>query len=287
MSETSQPATDVEAALGARYVASKSGLELPKVWRQTPLTVVIPTYNEAENLAAVIRAVTELPLDGLSILVVDDNSPDGTGCLAEELAKSFNSAQTRTDRTGRMGVLHRTRKDGLGRAYIAGMTHALEEGAEYVLQMDADGSHPHTVIPAMLGTALATGADIIVGSRYVTSGSIDTEWSWHRKLLSAFANLYVNRILGTRIRDVTAGFNLWKRSTLTAIDLETVRGSAYSFQVEMKYRAVRHGFLFVEIPIHFTERAAGRSKMNFAVQLESAWMPWRLRFTRYESDHLD
>lgn len=278
MSESSPSAAGAEVVMDARCIATRPRPELLGAWRQTPLTVVIPTYNEAKNLAAIIRAVTELPLDRLSILVVDDNSPDGTGQLAEELAKSFNTAQVCTDRIGRMNVIHRTKKDGLGRAYIAGITRALEEGAEYVLQMDADGSHPPTAIPAMLGTALITGADVIVGSRYVTCGSIDTDWSWYRKMLSAFANFYVNRILGTRIRDVTAGFNLWKGSTLAAIDMENIRGSAYSFQVEMKYRAIRHGFLLVEIPIHFTERAAGRSKMSFAVQLESAWTPWLLRF---------
>lgn len=279
MSESS-PLADLEAALEAGRVTTKSGLELPEAWRHMPLTVVIPTYNEAENLTAVISAVAELPLVCLSILVVDDDSPDGTGQLAEELAKDYNIIQARADRTGRMSVLHRATKDGLGRAYVAGMARALEERAEYVLQMDADGSHPPTAIPAMLGTALATGADVIVGSRYVTGGSIDTDWSWHRKLLSAFANFYVNRILGTRIRDVTAGFNLWKRSTLADLSLDTIRGSAYSFQVEMKYRAVRRGFLLVEIPIHFTERAAGRSKMSLSVQLESAWRPWLLRITR-------
>ncbi len=279
MSE-SNPLVDLEVALDTKRSIVSPVLKLPEIWRHTPLTVIIPTYNEAENLPAVISAVAELSLSCLSILVVDDNSPDGTGRLAEELAKSYNAAQARVGRAGRMSVLHRTTKDGLGRAYVAGMAHALEEGAEYVLQMDADASHPHTVIPAMLGTALATGADVIVGSRYVTGGSIDTDWSWHRKLLSAFANFYVNRILGTRIRDVTAGFNLWKRSTLADLDLGTIRGSAYSFQVEMKYRTVRRGFLLIEIPIHFTERAAGRSKMSLAVQLESAWSPWLLRFAR-------
>ncbi|HEV7977015.1 polyprenol monophosphomannose synthase [Amycolatopsis sp.] len=257
-----------------------SPTELPAAWRSTAITVVIPTYNEADNLPAVIAAVTGIGLDGLSILVVDDNSPDGTGKLADELAEGYNKTQAESDRPGRMNVLHRAEKDGLGRAYIAGMTQALEDGAQYVVQMDADGSHPYTAIPAMLGAALATGADVVTGSRYVSGGSVDADWSWRRKALSAFANFYVNRILRTRIRDVTSGFNLWHRATLEALDLKTIKGSSYSFQVEMKYRASQDDRVLLEIPIHFVERAAGSSKMTLAVQLESAWRPWRLLFTR-------
>lgn len=281
MSETS-PHRAVEApgeAAGGASPGTRRGADLPAAWRDTAITVVTPTYNEADNLPQVIEAVTEIGLDRLSIVVVDDNSPDGTGKLADELADDYNIAQARANRFGRMDVVHRAGKEGLGRAYIAGMSRALDEGAEYVVQMDADGSHPCTAIPAMLGAALATGADVVVGSRYVSGGSVDTDWSWRRKALSAFANFYVNRILGTRIRDVTSGFNLWHRSTLNELDLHTIQGSAYSFQVEMKYRATHCGRVLLEVPIHFVERSAGRSKMTLAVQLESAWRPWKLLFT--------
>lgn len=277
MSETS-PHRAAEADGDSPGARCRVGL--PAAWRDTAITVVTPTYNEADNLPRVIEAMTEIGLDGLSILVVDDNSPDGTGKLADRLADDYNTAQARGNRSGRMNVVHRAGKEGLGRAYIAGMTRALDDGAEYIVQMDADGSHPYTAIPAMLGAALATGADVVVGSRYVAGGSVDTDWSWRRKALSAFANFYVNCILGTRIRDVTSGFNLWHRSTLNELDLRTIQGSAYSFQVEMKYRASQCGRVLLEIPIHFVERSAGRSKMTLAVQLESAWRPWSLLFTR-------
>lgn len=248
--------------------------DMPPPWRAVPLTIVVPTYNEADNLPGVVRVLTALPLDNLSILVVDDNSPDGTGELADKLAAQLNA-----DKPGRMHVLHRTGKTGLGSAYIAGMTRAVELGAEYVVQMDADGSHPADAIPGMLGTALATDAGVVVGSRYVPGGSVDESWSWRRKALSAWANFYVNAILRVRVRDVTAGFNLWRSDTLAAIGLDTIRSGAYGFQVEMKYRAKEAGNAMVEVPIHFTERAAGESKMSLSVQLESAIRPWQIRFS--------
>jgi dolichol-phosphate mannosyltransferase len=278
MTENSRSSSKLPVDRSSEVVPNPDWADLPDSWRDTALTVVVPTYNEVENLRAVIDALAAVPLNALSILVVDDNSPDKTGELAEELATAYNDGQKQLDRSGRMSVLHRTTKDGLGRAYVAGMKLALERGAEYVVQMDADGSHPPATIPAMLGTALLAGAGIVVGSRYVSGGSVDADWSWQRKALSAFANFYVNRILGTRIRDITAGFNLWHKSVLTAVNLETVRGSAYSFQVELKYRTVQQGALLVELPIHFVDRTAGDSKMDLAVQLESAWRPWQLRF---------
>ncbi|MGK3941230.1 polyprenol monophosphomannose synthase [Streptomyces caeruleatus] len=236
------------------------------------VTVVMPTYNEAANLPRMAEAVLQLPLDGLHLKIVDDSSPDGTGRIAEELAEKYNA-----DGRRRMSVLHRTEKDGLGRAYVAGMTAALDEGAAYVVQMDADGSHPVEAVPRMLGTALASGVGLVVGSRYVEGGSLDEEWGRHRVLLSRFANRYARTVLGTKIRDITAGFNLWSAATLRDIDLATLDSAGYSFQVELKFKAVRAGHSAVEIPIRFEERTEGVSKMNLATQIESAVMPVRLR----------
>ncbi|MEV6779237.1 polyprenol monophosphomannose synthase [Streptomyces syringium] len=245
---------------------------LPAEWARTATTVVMPTYNEAANLPAMAEALMALPLEGLRLLVVDDNSPDGTGKVAEGLAEQYNEP----DRT-RVGVLHRTTKDGLGRAYAAGMARAVEEGAAYVLQMDADGSHPPGKVAEMLGVALATGADVVVGSRYVPGGTLSEAWSPHRRLLSRWANAYASTILGTRVRDITGGFNLWSAAALRTVDLSSVDSAGYSFQVETKYRALRAGFTVVEVPIHFEDRTVGESKMNLSVQLESVAMPWRLR----------
>ncbi|MFJ8785444.1 polyprenol monophosphomannose synthase [Streptomyces sp. NPDC102476] len=237
-----------------------------------PVTVVMPTYNEAPNLPRMAELVLGLPIDGLHLKIVDDSSPDGTGRIAEELAEKHN-----WDGRRRMSVLHRTEKDGLGRAYVAGMSAALDEGAEYVVQMDADGSHPVEAVPRMLGTAMASGVGLVVGSRYVEGGSLDEEWGRHRVLLSRFANRYARTVLGTKIRDITAGFNLWSAATLRDIDLATLDSAGYSFQVELKFKAVRAGHSAVEIPIRFEERTEGVSKMNLSTQIESAVMPVRLR----------
>ncbi|MFL5999447.1 MAG: polyprenol monophosphomannose synthase [Streptomyces sp.] len=237
-----------------------------------PVTVVMPTYNEAPNLPRMAELVLGLPIDGLHLKIVDDSSPDGTGRIAEELAEKHN-----WDGRRRMSVLHRTEKDGLGRAYVAGMTAALDEGAAYVVQMDADGSHPVEAVPRMLGTAVASGVGLVVGSRYVEGGSLDEEWGRHRVLLSRFANRYARTVLGTKIRDITAGFNLWSAATLRDIDLATLDSAGYSFQVELKFKAVRAGHSAVEIPIRFEERTEGVSKMNLSTQIESAVMPVRLR----------
>jgi dolichol-phosphate mannosyltransferase len=236
--------------------------------------VVVPTYNERENLPILVEQIMNLVRAGaladVGVLVVDDNSPDGTGDAADELAVRF---------PGAVAVLHRTEKEGLGRAYVAGMTRALDEGAAVVVQMDADLSHPVSVLPVMLET-LRTGADVVIGSRYVPGGSTASAWPWHRKALSAWANFYVNAILRLHVKDATAGFKAWRASALRAIDLVSVRSDGYSFQVELLHRTVRRGLIVREVPIRFEERGAGASKMSLRVQLESAAMPWRLRFGR-------
>jgi dolichol-phosphate mannosyltransferase len=243
-------------------------VELPEPWCSAAVTVVLPTYNEAANLPIIVAELFGLPLPGLHILVADDNSPDGTGAVADELAEKYGD---------RLTVLHRPGKQGLGRAYVDGMTHAMTAGAEFVVQMDSDLSHSPQYVPQMLGTLLASDADLVIGSRYVVGASLAREWSWQRKALSNFANYYVRILLRLGVRDVTAGFKLWRSSALTAIDVASVRSNGYSFQVEMNYRTVHHGLKIVELPIHFAERREGESKMSLKVQLESAMMPLSLR----------
>jgi dolichol-phosphate mannosyltransferase len=252
-----------EQALGGNAV------ELPEPWRSAAITVVLPTYNEAANLPVIVEQLFGLPLTGLKILVADDNSPDGTGQVADSLADKYGSDQLK--------VLHRPGKQGLGRAYVDGMTHALAAGADFVVQMDSDLSHAPGYLPQMLGTLLATNADVVIGSRYVSGASLAREWSWQRKALSGFANSYVRVLLRLGIRDVTAGFKLWRAPALRTIDVASVQSNGYSFQVEMNYRTIQHGLKVVEVPIHFADRREGESKMSFKVQLESALMPIALR----------
>ncbi|MBI4927021.1 MAG: polyprenol monophosphomannose synthase [Anaerolineae bacterium] len=229
------------------------------------LTLVIPTYNEAENLPRLVSALFDLPMPGLSLLVVDDNSPDGTGKLADEL-----SAQT----NGRVDVLHRAGKLGLGSAYIQGFQHALERGAEAVGQMDADFSHPIDKLPVLVD--LLQGCDFVIGSRYVPGGKLDERWPVWRKALSGFGNFYARTILGMRIRDVTGGYKLWKAATLRGMPLERIRSNGYVFQVEMNYVATKLGFTCKESPIYFADRRWGTSKMNFRIQVEAAVRTWQL-----------
>ena len=227
-------------------------------------TIVIPTYNEAENLPKLVSALFSLPLHGLSVLVVDDNSPDGTGQIAEDLKKS----------TGRVDVLHRAGKMGLGTAYIAGFEHALAQGAEAVVQMDADFSHPSEKLVEM--TEMLPVCDVVIGSRYVAGGSLDPRWPLWRKGLSGFGNTYARTILGLKTRDVTGGFRMWKRETLLGLPLKRIRSNGYIFQVETCYVATLLGYHFREIPIHFADRRWGQSKMSLRIQLEAALRVWQL-----------
>jgi dolichol-phosphate mannosyltransferase len=230
---------------------------------------VLPTYNEAANLPVIVAELLALPLPNVRILVADDNSPDGTGDVADQLAERYGA--------DKMTIVHRPGKQGLGRAYVDGMTRAIAAGAEFVVQMDSDLSHAPKYLPQMLGTLLSTDADVVIGSRYVAGASLASEWSWRRRALSGFANTYVRVLLRLGIRDVTAGFKIWRASALETIDVASIRSNGYSFQVEMNHRSVRHGLKIVELPIHFAERRDGESKMNLRVQLESALMPFQLR----------
>ncbi len=243
------------------------------------ITVVIPTYNEADNLPAITAALLALPLVGLQLLIVDDNSPDGTGAVADALAGQYNCTD---EGRPRLLVLHRQGKGGLGTAYVAGMQRALTDGAEYVVQMDADFSHSPAYIPQMVGVMLATEADVIIGSRYVPGGTLDEGWGLWRQAISWWANFYSRMILGLRIRDMTAGFKLWKRQALLGIGLEQIRSNGYSFQVEMAYLCEKLGYHLIEIPIHFEDRRIGQSKLDIPVKLESAWRTWQIRW-RYRT----
>ncbi|HEX8345756.1 MAG TPA: polyprenol monophosphomannose synthase [Actinoplanes sp.] len=235
------------------------------------VVVVVPTYNERENLPTIVDKLAALQIPDLHVLVVDDDSPDGTGDLADKLA--LESPDT-------VGVLHRAEKDGLGRAYVAGITQALDSGADIVIQMDADLSHPAEVIPVMVRTLATTDAAVVLGSRYVSGGSVAGDWGWHRKALSAWANFYVNTILRLGVKDATAGFKAWRAETLRRIDVSSIRSNGYAFQVEMNYRVIKKGMRIVEVPIRFEQRAEGASKMSLGVQFESALIPWKLLLGR-------
>jgi dolichol-phosphate mannosyltransferase len=230
------------------------------------ISVVIPTYNEAENLPKLVSALFSLQLPELSILVVDDNSPDGTGQIAEDLKRAH---------PGRVDVLHRAGKLGLGSAYIQGFQTLLARGSEAITQMDADFSHPPEKIVEM--AELLPVCDGVIGSRYVPGGSVDVCWPLWRKLLSSFGNLYARTILGLPVRDVTGGYRMWKSATLKAMPLERIRSNGYIFQVEMNYVATHLGFRFKEIPIYFADRRLGKSKMSLRIQLEAAVRVWQLR----------
>ena len=226
--------------------------------------VVVPTYNERENLAAVVDKIRQAA-GTVDILVVDDNSPDGTGRLADEIAKASG---------GRLFVLHRERKEGLGRAYVAGFKRALEMGYEVVLQMDADLSHDPGYLPAFLeGIA---DADLVLGSRYI-HGICVVNWDLKRLLLSKAATRYVQIVTGMWFSDTTGGFKCWRAATLRSIGLENVFSNGYLFQVEMTYRAFRKGHRITEIPIIFYERNLGRSKMHWAIVWEALWGVVKLR----------
>jgi dolichol-phosphate mannosyltransferase len=231
------------------------------------LTVVIPTYNEAENLPRLVSALFALPLQDLKILVVDDNSPDGTGRIAEELSAQY---------PGRIAVLHRPGKLGLGSAYVNGFRQALEGGAEAVAQMDADFSHPPEKLVELL--KVMDSCDVAMGSRYVPGGGVDERWPSWRKALSAFGNFYARVILSLPMHDVTGGFRVWHRGVLLKMPLERVRSNGYAFQVEVAYIAHRLGYCAREIPIYFADRRWGTSKMSFRIQREAAIRVWQILF---------
>jgi len=226
---------------------------------------VIPTYNEAENLPKLVQALFSLSMPGLGLLIIDDNSSDGTGMLADQLAKKH---------PGRIDVLHRPGKMGLGTAYVTGFQMAVKAGADAVGQMDADFSHPPAKLVEL--AAALEGCDVAVGSRYIPGGGVDKDWPIWRKLLSAFGNWYARTILGMKLHDVTGGFRLYKKQLIQQLPFERIRSSGYVFQVEMAYLITLLGFKFKEVPIYFAERQLGKSKMSFRIQVEAALRVWQL-----------
>jgi len=224
--------------------------------------VIVPTYNERDNLPLLVAGLLQHP--NVRVLVVDDNSPDGTGAVADDLA---------TTHPGRIDVMHRTGKKGLGRSYIDGMKQAIREPIDVVCQMDADFSHDPARLPALI--AAARDADVVLGSRYVPGGAV-VNWPRRRRFLSRFANVYVRLITRLTVRDCTAGFRCWRRETLATMPLDDFVSDGYSFLVEMLFVAAQRGARIAEVPITYVERRVGESKMSRAVILESAITPWRL-----------
>jgi len=230
------------------------------------ITVITPTYNEAENLPRLVSALFALPLN-LKILVVDDDSPDGTGRIADELVAAH---------PGRVDALHRPGKLGLRSAYLTGFQQALKDGAEAVVQMDADFSHDPKALMEM--SSLLNSCDLVIGSRYVKGGSVDERWPLWRKGLSAFGNHYARTILNFPLHDVTTGYRLWRADTLRKMPLERIQSSGYVFLVEMAYLAYCLDFKIGESPIYFADRRWGKSKMSFKIQLEAAFRIWQVKW---------
>ncbi|GAB4404514.1 MAG: polyprenol monophosphomannose synthase [Anaerolineales bacterium] len=228
------------------------------------ITVVIPTYNEAENLPKLVSALFSLPLD-LHLLVVDDGSPDGTGELAEELSQKYPN---------RIEVLHRPGKMGLRSAYLNGFQKILDSDSQAIVQMDADFSHDPTVLTEM--AKLLESNDVVLGSRYVSGGSVDKKWPIWRKWLSAFGNFYARTILSLPLHDVTTGYRMWRSETLKQMPFERIQATGYIFLVEMIYLAHCLKFKVGEAPIYFADRRFGKSKMSFKIQLEAAIRIWQV-----------
>lgn len=240
-------------------------LNSPKLWlrrvfkvkiRYMSIVVVTPTYNEKENLGVLVKAVFDLGIPGIKMIVVDDNSPDGTGKLAEELSKIYP-----------LQVVHRAKKSGLGSAYVLAFKKILQEyGPDFIVQMDADLSHDPVVIPRFL--EVIKSCDLALGSRYIPGGKIEN-WGFLRKLISRFGNIYARLVLGLPYRDLTGGFKCFRREVLENMDLDSLSSVGYNFQIETTYKAHRKGYKIVEIPITFTERKSGSSKFNLKIVLES------------------
>jgi dolichol-phosphate mannosyltransferase len=234
--------------------------------------LILPTYNEVENIEAIVLAagdaLSRAPCEGYRVLVVDDSSPDGTGELADRLS----------DEHTWVSVLHRTSKQGIGPAYLAGFHHALEHWAAYVLEMDSDFSHDPADLPRLL-EAICEGGDLALGSRYVPGGGV-SDWGRLRRFVSQGGSIYARIVLGLRVRDLTGGFKCFRREVLEAIHFDSVRSHGYAFQVELTYRAARAGFHVVEVPIVFRDRQHGQSKMSWRIAAEAMWLVPLLRYGR-------
>jgi dolichol-phosphate mannosyltransferase len=232
--------------------------------------LILPTYNEAENIDAIVaaagRVLAAAAPEGFRVLVVDDGSPDGTGRMADELAAEHDWVH----------VLHRTEKNGIGPAYLAGFRDALDHGAGFLMEMDSDFSHDPADLARLLG-AVREGADLALGSRYVDGGGV-SDWGLLRRFVSEGGSWYARMVLGLSVRDLTGGFKCFRREVLEAIHFDSVRSQGYAFQVELTYRAVQAGFNVVEVPIVFRDRQHGQSKMSWRIAAEAMWLVPRLRF---------
>jgi dolichol-phosphate mannosyltransferase len=229
--------------------------------------VVMPTYNEADNLVQIVAELMTLDLEGLDILIIDDNSPDGTGKIADELATQY---------ADRVHVIHRQGKMGLGTAYVTGFHRALESGADYIVQMDADFSHSPSYIPTFLEAM--KDCDLVVGSRYVAEGGVDERWSPWRRFLSWGGNAYARLVTGLRIHDATGGFRCFRQQALRELDLDRISSEGYAFQIEVAYACQKTGLRLCEIPIYFEDRSMGLSKMSSRIILEAMWRVWQMRW---------
>ena len=230
--------------------------------------IILPTYNEKENIGAITNEIFSIGIEDLKVIIVDDNSPDGTGEIADQLAKeNYN-----------ISVIHRDKKEGLGRAYVAGFKKALEDPSnEYIFEMDADFSHQPKYLPDFLEKA--KNYDVVLGSRNIPGGGVEN-WNWSRRFISWLANTMVRAILMTPIRDLTGGYKCWNRKVLESLDLNNIQSSGYNFQIELSYKAEKKGFSIVETPIIFVERRAGNSKFNSGIILESFINVIKLRFSK-------
>jgi dolichol-phosphate mannosyltransferase len=256
------------SAAGANYHTQP--MAEPRTWPPGPVWVVVPTYNERENveaLVAAVRAALDSCAPDHAVLIVDDGSPDGTGAIADRIA----------ERDPVVRVLHRERRSGLGAAYLAGFALALEQGAALAIEMDADFSHDPAYLARLIEAA--ADADLVLGSRYVEGGRV-RNWGPLRRVVSRGGCWYARRVLGVRVRDLTGGFKCFRREVLEHIDLASIRSQGYAFQVELTYRALQAGFRVREVPITFTERRAGSSKMSRRIFFEAIWMVPRLRLAR-------
>jgi dolichol-phosphate mannosyltransferase len=230
------------------------------------VVVVIPTYNEHANIQWLVPEVLALGLN-ISVVIVDDNSPDGTGGVADELAEA---------NTGRIDVLHRAAKNGIGPAYIAGFQHALAMQPALIAQMDADHSHlPGDLVKLI---AAANRADLVIGSRYVDGGAT-RGWPLHRRLMSRFGGHYASFVLGVHVNDMTGGFKVFKTATLATLDIASLQSDGYVFQIETTFRAIRQGYRVIEVPITFVDRVAGKSKLSRGIVIEAMTKVWTLRFS--------
>ncbi len=234
--------------------------------------IVLPTYNEAENLPLIVQRLLDLPVRDIHLLIIDDNSPDGTGEIADSLAAKLPD---------RIQVMHRERKLGLGTAYVAGFKLALEQGFDAAVEMDSDFSHPIEELPKMIGLVATGKADIAVGSRYVPGGKVDENWSSWRKFLSWWGSVYSRAILGLKVHDTTAGFKCFHCRVLRRLPLSDIVSNGYAFQVEMAYLCEQYGFKAVEVPIVFLDRTRGKSKMSMNVALEASWRVWQIKWRQY------